>query len=73
MTPLCPQWTTVISNMRDQLLAELNAINLWDRLLAESENPSQIEKDAAKARFFRRLQLTMQLLSLSGNSSLLVH
>lgn len=59
--------------MRDQLLAELNAIDLWDRFLAESEDPRQIEKDAGKARFFRRVQVTMQLLTLTGNSSVLIH
>jgi hypothetical protein len=36
------------------LEAELEAINLWDRLLAESLDPNQLEKDAGNARFFRR-------------------
>ena len=47
-----------------RLEAELEAINLWDRLLAESLDPNQIEKDAGNARFFRRTQVTMQLLEI---------
>jgi hypothetical protein len=39
------------------LEAELRAINLWDRLFAESEQPDTIAKDACATRFFRRLQV----------------
>jgi hypothetical protein len=59
--------------MRHELLAELNAIDLWDRLFAETAEPSQIEKDACKARFFRRVQVTMQLLAISRSCSNLIH
>jgi hypothetical protein len=43
------------------LEAELRAINLWDRLFAESEQPDTIAKDACAARFFRRVQVIVQL------------
>jgi hypothetical protein len=43
------------------LEAELRAINLWDRLFAESEQPDMIAKDACTARFFRRVQVIVQL------------
>jgi hypothetical protein len=52
-----PNWLRV-----SQLEAELDAMNLWDRLLAQNPEPSQIEKDAGRARWFRRFQV-VQLLS----------
>jgi hypothetical protein len=48
-----------------RLRAELDAINLWDRLLAQNPEPSQIEKGAGRARWFRRpqgMQLLMSIL-----------
>ena len=59
--------------MLAELQAELKALDLWDRLYAESVNPSQIEQDAAKARFFRRVQVSMELLALTEGGSALVH
>jgi hypothetical protein len=46
----------------EALEAELRAINLWDQLFAESEQPDTI----AKARFFRRVQVIVQLQWLTG-------
>jgi len=45
----------------EALEAELRAINLWDQLFAESEQPDTIAKDACAARFFRRVQVIVQL------------
>jgi hypothetical protein len=45
----------------EALEAELRAINLWDRLFTESEQPDTIAKDACTARFFRRVQVIVQL------------
>ena len=35
----------------EALEAELRAINLWDRLFAESKQPDTLAKDACAARF----------------------
>jgi hypothetical protein len=47
------------------LQAELAAIDLWDCLLAQNDRPSQMEIDASKARFFRRVQVIVELFDLS--------
>ena len=54
--------------MLAELQAELKALDLWDRLYAERVDPSQIEKDAAKARFFRRVQVIQLLAQLENRS-----
>jgi hypothetical protein len=41
--------------------AELAALDLWDCLLAENDHPGQVEIDAGKARFFRRVQVIAEL------------
>jgi hypothetical protein len=46
------------------LKAELVAIDFWDRLYLETPEPSQIETDAARARFFRCAQIVYELMSL---------
>jgi hypothetical protein len=47
------------------LQAELAAIDLWDRLLAKTDEPSQMDLDAGKARFSRRVQVIEELLRIS--------
>jgi hypothetical protein len=49
--------------------AELAALDLWDRLLAENDHPSQIEMAAGKARFFRRVQLVTEILRISERNA----
>jgi hypothetical protein len=51
----------------ETLEAELRAIDLWDRLSAECQQPGEMDKDASRARFFRRLQLIMQLEGLAAH------
>ena len=48
------------------LKAELAAIELWDRLFIETPEPNQIDKDAAKARFFRSVQIVHELIKLEN-------
>jgi hypothetical protein len=50
--------------LRRKLRAELDAMNLWDRLLAQGTEPRQIEKDAGRARWFRRTQVMQLLMSM---------
>ena len=45
----------------DVLKAELDAINLWDRLYVEIHAPDAIEKVACFARIFRRVQVVAEL------------
>jgi hypothetical protein len=54
-----PDWLLI-----RKLRAELNAMNLWDRLLAQDIEPRQIEKDAGRARWFRRPQVMQLLMSM---------
>ena len=51
------------------LKAELEAINLWDRLYAEDPEPSAILKDACVARFFRRAQIAVELMHLAESTN----
>jgi hypothetical protein len=51
----------------EALEAELQAIDLWDRLFVESQQPAKIEKDATNARFFRRLQIILRMEGLAGS------
>ncbi len=44
-----------------QLRAELEAINLWDRLFVEMVEPSTIDTDACAARLLRRCQIAVEL------------
>ena len=50
------------------LKAELEAINLWDRLYAEDPEPSAMEKDACVTRFFRRAQIAVELMNLAASN-----
>ena len=50
------------------LKAELEAINLWDRLYLEDPEPSATEKDACLTRFFRRVQIAVELMRLVANN-----
>jgi hypothetical protein len=43
------------------LTAELKAIDLWDRMLTDTQPPSQMEKDASLYRMFRRVQIAVEL------------
>jgi len=54
-------------NRTELLAAELKAINLWDEMLADDPNPPQIDKDAAKVRFFRRLEIVNELMKPATN------
>jgi hypothetical protein len=47
------------------LRAELNAINYWDTEFVENPEPSNIDRDACIARFFRRVQVLAELLALA--------
>ena len=47
--------------MVEKLKAEMDAINLWDRMFADNPNPDDIDKDACTARLFRRVQVAAQL------------
>ena len=49
------------------LEAELQAIDLWDRLFVESEEPAEIEKDASNVRSFRRVQIILRMEGLAGS------
>jgi hypothetical protein len=49
-----------------QLRAELEAINLWDHLYVEMEEPSKIEGDACATRLFRRCQIAVELNKLTA-------
>jgi hypothetical protein len=52
---------------RAQLLrAELEAINLWDRLYAEMAEPSKIDNDACATRLLRRCQIAVELQKLTA-------
>jgi hypothetical protein len=52
---------------RIQLLrAELEAINLWDHLFVEMEEPSKIEGDACATRLFRCCQIAVELQKLAA-------
>jgi hypothetical protein len=50
-----------MSDKIGSLKAEMEAINLWDHLFANSPNPSDMEKDACVARLFRRVQVAVEL------------
>jgi hypothetical protein len=48
------------------LRAELEAINLWDHLYVEMEEPCKIESDACAARLFRGCQVAVELQKLTA-------
>jgi hypothetical protein len=53
---------TMTAVMKEEALkAELRALDLWDQLFTELQQPDQIDKDASAARFFRRVQVIVQL------------
>jgi hypothetical protein len=54
-----------MTDQRQLLTAELKAIDLWDGMLMENPRPDAIEKDASLARFFRRLEVVVELKKLA--------
>ena len=50
-----------MATQAEVLKAELDAINLWDRLYVEVPAPDAIDKDACFARIFRRVQVIAEL------------
>ena len=44
-----------------RLRAELDAINLWDRLYVEMAEPTKADSDACAARLLRRCQIAVEL------------
>lgn len=55
-----------MGNKAKELRAEMEAINLWDSLLAD--NPHQLDIDAARARFHRRVQVALRLKQIASRN-----
>jgi hypothetical protein len=53
--------TVDMTDQRQLLTAELKAIDFWDGMLVNNPRPDAIEKDAGLARFFRRLEIIVEL------------
>jgi hypothetical protein len=57
-----------MSGKIESLKAEMEAINLWDRIVADNPDPSDVEKDACVARLFRRVQIAVELQQLASRN-----